>query len=117
MAQVHEGTGNPESGDGRRAGMLLSPHENSGDNRDKERIGPGPKPGPKRAVNVSIDAEILGLAKEQKINLSQALEDELRKRTKESREAKWREENREAIESHNRFIEKHGIWSKKYRSW
>ena len=85
--------------------------------RHNGHIGPGPKPGPKRAVNVSLDAEILAAAKEQKINLSQALEVELRKRIKEPREAKWREENREAIDSHNRFIEKHGIWSKKYRSW
>ena len=85
--------------------------------RHSGHIGPGPKPGPKRAVNLSIDAEILAAAKAQRINLSQALEDELRKRTQESREAKWQEENREAFESHNRFIEKHGIWSKKYRSW
>jgi antitoxin CcdA len=85
--------------------------------RHSLHIGPGPKPGPKRAVNLSIDAEILAAAKAQGINLSQALEDELRKRTQESREAKWQEENREALEAHNRFIEKHGIWSEKYRSW
>jgi antitoxin CcdA len=81
------------------------------------RMGPGPKPGRKRAVNLSIDEEILAAAKAQGINLSQTLEDELRKRTQEAREAKWREENREAMESHNRFIEKHGIWGEKYRSW
>lgn len=85
--------------------------------RHSGHIGPGPKPGPKRAVNLSIDAEILAAAKAQGINLSQTLEDELRKRTQESREAKWQEENREAFESHNRFIEKYGIWSEKYRSW
>src|SRR2546421_1281953 len=80
-------------------------------------IGPGPKPGPKRAVNLRIDAEILAAAKARGINLSQMLEDELRKRTQAAREAKWQEENREAFESHNRFIEKYGIWSEKYRSW
>jgi antitoxin CcdA len=85
--------------------------------RHSAHIGPGPKPGPKRAVNLSIDAEILTAAKAQGINLSQALEDELRKRTQESREAKWQEENREALESYNRFIAEHGIWSKKYRRW
>ena len=91
--------------------------ESPADFRHSGRIGPGPKPGPKRAVNVSVDAEILGLSKELKINLSQVLEDELRKRTKEAREAKWRDENREAIDSYNRFIEKHGTWSAKYRKW
>jgi len=77
----------------------------------------GRKLGPKRAVNVSVDAEILAAAKAQGINLSQTLEDELKKRTQAALEAKWREENRDALESHNRFVEEHGIWSEKYRSW
>jgi antitoxin CcdA len=85
--------------------------------RHSGHIGAGPKPGPKRAVNLSIDAEILAAAKAQGINLSQTLEAALREQTQEAREAQWREENREAIESHNRFIEKHGIWSRKYRRW
>ena len=80
-------------------------------------LGDRPKPGPKRAANVSIDAEILAEAKAMKINLSQTLEDELRKRVQDERVKRFQEEHREAIESHNRFIEKHGIWSKKYRSW
>src|SRR6266566_1655289 len=81
------------------------------------RIGPGLKPGPKRAVNLRIDAEILAAAKAQGINLSQALEEELRRLTKKARETKWQEENREAFESYNRFIAEHGIWSEKYRRW
>ena len=80
-------------------------------------IGPGPKPGPKRAVNVSVDAEILKVAKEMKINLSQAVEDTLRERTREERIRRFQEENKEAIESYNRFIEKHGLWAEKYRKW
>ena len=91
--------------------------ENSKPFRHSGHIGPGPKPGPKRAVNLTIDAEILAAAKAQGINLSQTLEDELRKRTQKAREAKFREESREAIDSYNRFIAEHGIWSKKYRSW
>jgi antitoxin CcdA len=75
------------------------------------------KPGSKRAVNVSIDASVLDMAKEMNINLSQTLEDALRKRTQDERDRRFRDEHREAIEAHNRFIEKNGIWSKKYRSW
>jgi antitoxin CcdA len=75
------------------------------------------KPGSKRAVNVSVDAEILDVAKGMNINLSQTLEDALRKRTQEERDRRFQDEHREAIEARNRFIEKHGIWSKKYRSW
>jgi antitoxin CcdA len=80
-------------------------------------IGPGPKPGPKRAVNLSIDAEILAAAKAQGINLSQTLEDELRKRTKEAREARWREENREFIESYNAYIDRNGVFGEEFQDW
>jgi len=76
-----------------------------------------PKRARKRAANVSIDVEILAEAKAMGINLSQTLEDELRKQVKEEKIRRWSEENKEAIEAHNRFIEKHGIWSEKYRSW
>jgi|SRR6185312_13364090 len=91
--------------------------EGAPERKHSRRIGPGPKPGPKRAVNVSVDAEILKAAKEMKINLSQAFEATLRSLTKEERIRRFSEENREAIESYNRFIEKNGIWSKKYRKW
>jgi antitoxin CcdA len=83
----------------------------------RRHIGERPKPGPKRAANVSIDAEILVEAKAMKINLSQTLEDELRKRVQDERVKRFQEEHREAFESYNRFIEKNGIWSKKYRKW
>ena len=73
-------------------------------------IGPGPKPGPKRAVNLSVDAEILKVAKEMKINLSQAFEQTLRKLTKEERVRRFQEENREAIESYNALIERAGVF-------
>jgi antitoxin CcdA len=85
--------------------------------RHSGHIGPGQKPGPKRAVNLSIDAEILAAARAQGINLSQTLEGELRKRTQEAREAKWREENRESIESFNRFTEKHGVFGEEFQDW
>src|SRR5579862_2550689 len=74
-------------------------------------IGPGPKPGPKRAVNITVDAEILALAKEMGINLSQTLEAALRKLTEEERVRRWQKENREAIESHNAYFERNGTLS------
>ena len=86
--------------------------------RSAERQAPkAVKPSSKRAVNLSIDAHVLDMAKGMNINLSQTLEDALRKRTQDERDRRFQDEHREAIEAHNRFIEKHGIWSKKYRSW
>jgi antitoxin CcdA len=81
------------------------------------RIGQPPKPTRKKAANVTISEDVLADAKKLGINLSQTLEDELRKRIKEEKTKRWQEENREAFESHNRFIEKYGIWSEKYRTW
>ncbi|HEX4304159.1 MAG TPA: type II toxin-antitoxin system CcdA family antitoxin [Rhizomicrobium sp.] len=71
-------------------------------------IGPGPKPGPKRAVNVSVDTEILKVAKEMQINLSQALEDTLRKATEAERAQRFYDENKEWFDAQNARIEKYG---------
>ena len=72
-------------------------------------IGPGPKPGPKRAVNVSVDADILAVAKDLGLNLSQTLEDALRALTREERLRRFHEENKESIVSFNALIERAGI--------
>ena len=85
--------------------------------RHSGRIGQPALPGRKRAVNVTVDETVLAEAKELGLNLSQVLEDELRRRVKDEKTRRFQEEHREAIEAHNRFIEKHGIWSAKYRSW
>jgi|ERR1700704_671384 antitoxin CcdA len=88
--------------------------------KSKKRRGAhigGRKQGKRRAVNLAIDEEILAAAKAQKINLSETLEDELRKRTQAAREAKWRIENREFIESYNRLIERAGVFGEEFQDW
>lgn len=82
--------------------------------KHNDHIGPGPKPVPKRAVNVSVDAAILKVAKEMDINLSQALEDQLRKMTEAERIKRWKAENREVIESYNAYIERNGVFGEEY---
>jgi antitoxin CcdA len=81
------------------------------------RIGQPVKPGRKRAVNVTVAEDVLADAKRLKMNLSQVLEDELRKRVTEEKTRRWQEENREAIDAHNRFIDKHGIFGEEFRNW
>jgi antitoxin CcdA len=73
-------------------------------------IGPGPKPGPKRAVNVSIDTEVLKVAKGMNINLSQALEDRLRQLTEAERIRRFRKENKAFFESYNAYIARNGVF-------
>ena len=66
---------------------------------------------PKKAVNLSVDADLLARSKEMDLNLSATFEEVLREKTREKERRRWSEENREAIEAFNRRIERDGIWS------
>lgn len=65
---------------------------------------------PKKPVNLSIDSDLLQQARELKVNLSKALEERLAVIVREERARRWQEENREAIEAYNRFVDKHGLF-------
>ncbi|MEW5782528.1 MAG: type II toxin-antitoxin system CcdA family antitoxin [Pseudomonadota bacterium] len=71
----------------------------------------------KKAANLSIRADLLEEARAFKINLSQTLEAALQAEIKKEKERRWREENRAAIEAYNRYVEKHGLFSDRYRSF
>lgn len=66
---------------------------------------------PKRATNVTVNADLLAQARQCGVNLSQTLEDALKARLAEERRRKWLEDNREAIEDYNKHFEKYGLWS------
>ena len=66
---------------------------------------------PKRATNVSINADLLAQARQCGVNLSQALEDALKTRLAEERRRKWLEDNLDAIQDYNKHFEKYGLWS------
>jgi len=65
----------------------------------------------KARTNVSVDAELLGLARKLGINVSAALEDRLKELVAESRCRVWCEEHKGAIEDANDFLERRGLWS------
>ena len=69
----------------------------------------------KRAVNLFVDTELLDESRRLRINLSETLEERLRTIVRAEREKRWLEENREAIESINSFIERHGLLASKLR--
>lgn len=71
----------------------------------------------KKAVNLSIDAELLAEARAAGTNLSGLLEAALSAKLREVRKRKWQAENRKATESMNDYVRKHGLWSDKYRTW
>jgi antitoxin CcdA len=74
----------------------------------------GVPPRPKRAVNVSVDAEILKVAKEMNINLSQALERALDNLTVEERARRFYQEHKASIDAYNAHIEKYGTLAEAY---
>jgi antitoxin CcdA len=76
----------------------------------QERVKPK-----KRAVNLTVDADLLAEAKNAGLNLSELLEATLRERIRQQRWDGWRAENKAAIESMNRFVAKNGLLSDKYR--
>lgn len=69
----------------------------------------------KKAVNLSVDAELLAKARELDVNLSATLEDALKARTREEERKVWLEENRDALEAFNQRIERDGVWSDGFR--
>jgi antitoxin CcdA len=63
----------------------------------------------RRATNVSLSRDALAEAREFGINVSQACERGLRETIAEARAARWLEENREALESSNAWVETNGL--------
>jgi len=69
----------------------------------------------RRPTNISLDSAMIDDARELGINISRACEEGLAKQISEERGRRWLEENREAIESSNAWVEKHGLPLAKYR--
>lgn len=71
----------------------------------------------KRAVNLSIDAPTLDLAKQLGMNLSKTVDAFLKDEVKRQYWEKWREENKVAFAAYNERIAKHGLPLAKYRTF
>jgi antitoxin CcdA len=69
----------------------------------------------RRPANLSIDSELLDAAKDLEVNVSRAAETGIEEAVRKARRERWLEENREALESYNEYIRKHGLPLEKYR--
>ena len=76
---------------------------------------PTPKRSVRRATNVSLDQTLVERARELDINVSRACERGLVEQIAETRAARWKAENAEAIAEYNAHVEKHGVLLAKYR--
>lgn len=72
---------------------------------------------PKKATNLSIRADLVEEARALGINLSRTLETALEVEVKKAKEKQWLEENRAAIEAYGRYIDKHGLFSDRFRTF
>lgn len=78
-------------------------HEDAGSNR--------------KSAEVEIDADLFTEAESLSLNVSHAAEIGIKAAIKAEHERRWKEENREAIESSNRWVEEHGLPLAEYRQF
>jgi antitoxin CcdA len=65
----------------------------------------------KQATNLSIRSDLLRQAKARNINLSRTLEESLETLLKAQDRQTWLEQNSDAMDAANRFVEENGLWS------
>lgn len=61
---------------------------------------------PKKAVNLSINCDLLHKAQLNHINLSQILEERLIEMLNEAQQKNWLDKNRDAIDEYNKRVER-----------
>ena len=83
---------------------------------------PEPKDDPmptakRKPTNLSLDSALLNQAKALNVNLSRAAEEGVALAVKKAREAAWKEENADAIQGYNEWVEENGIPLSKFRQF
>lgn len=71
----------------------------------------------RRATNVSLRSDLIEDARRLNINISQACERGLEEQVKRSLREAWIEENREAIDFWNRYVDEQGLPLAEYRQF
>lgn len=71
----------------------------------------------KRATNVSLPVHMVDEAKRLGINVSQACETGLQEQVRKALGEEWKRENRQAIESWNKWVAENGMPYDEYRQF
>lgn len=69
----------------------------------------------RRPTNITLPGDLVSEARRLGINVSQACEAGLADEVRKKRGEEWKRENREAIESSNEYVRKHGLPLARYR--
>jgi len=72
---------------------------------------------PKRAVNLSLNAKVLDMAREMGLNISQTVDALLTEEVLKQHWARWQQDNAEAIADYNARVEREGLFSDRYRTF
>lgn len=65
----------------------------------------------RKAVNLTMDQELLAKAKAEGLNLSAELEQRVKATISSIEAERWRRDNAEAIAAWNKELEENGLWS------
>ena len=72
---------------------------------------------PKKAVNLSINSDLLTKTRTLKINLSAEFEQTLENKLARAEAKKWATENKAAIKVYNQFVDEHGCFGDEHRKF
>ncbi len=72
---------------------------------------------PRRATNISVRSDLIEEARKLNINISKACERGLEEQVRKSMREMWLEENREALDSWNKWVEENGLPLVHYRQF
>ena len=75
------------------------------------------RPTTRRPTHLSIDSELLNIAKEVGVNISRSAEVGIQQAVKSKLREVWLQENKEALLSSNAFIEENGLPLEKFRAF
>jgi antitoxin CcdA len=71
----------------------------------------------RKSTNLSLDTRLIAEAKNLDINISRVAEQGIAQAVAEEKARLWKIENREALESWNKYVEEHGLPLAKYRQF
>ncbi len=69
----------------------------------------------RKATNLTIDVDLLSEAKALSVNVSRAAETGIAEAVRAEKKRRWIEENREALEGWNAWVNEHGLPLARYR--
>lgn len=72
---------------------------------------------PKRAINLSLNSQVLDLAKEMGLNISQTVDQLLAAEVQRLYWERWQADNAEAIGHYNARVERDGLFSDAHRTF